>query len=168
MLKNSMQILVDYGDDKNKEIKARLVKTREMPWILSTLPPITTLRSTTSSSNVLAADGSEKIKTSTRRHPSSPLWSEIFSSGRYSTTSSTTTSPGIETPEELFIQSGPGNECERKCYSTAQFVDSSRYTKRYSRKAISPLFPHHFIPFSSIQQVGPALGNERVESRVAD
>lgn len=24
-------------------------------------------------------------------------------------------------------------------------------------------FPHHFIPFSSIQQVGPALGNERVE-----
>lgn len=48
--------------------------------------------------------------------------------------------------EELFIQSGPGNECERKCYSTAQFVDSSRYTKRYSRKAISPPSPIILYP----------------------
>lgn len=97
--KNS-QTLVDYGDDKNNEIEARFLKIREMPWILSTLPPITTL---SSFNNFLqrARGRSEKIKTSTRRHPSPSLRSEIFPSGRFSTTVRRQPLLGIETPEEF-------------------------------------------------------------------
>lgn len=52
--------------------------------------------------------------------------------------------------KNLFIQSSPGNECKRKCYPTTDLW-IHRYTKRYSRKAISPL--PLSSPFSSIQHL---------------
>lgn len=86
-----------------------------------------------------ARDGSEKIKTSTRRHPPSLFSkrSEIFPSGRFSTTVRRQPLLGIETPEEFIYSSGSVNECKRKCHRR-RLVDSSIYKMLFEKSNLTP------------------------------
>lgn len=144
--------------DKNNKIEARFLKTREflsMPWILSTLPPnYNSLPSTTSSnSNVLAADDSEKIKTSTRRYLSS-FPSSLYEEKRnfpfrpILNNSSTTTSPWNRDIGRIYlfkvVQGMNANENAIR----RRFVDSSIYKTLFEESNLT-LPPS---PFPSIQQ----------------
>ena len=148
--KNS-QTLVDYGDDKNNEIEARFLKIREMPWILSTLPPITTLSSFNNFLQRVRGRWFWKDQNFKPEDIPLPLL-EAKSSlpADFQQRFDDNLSSESRHRKNLFIQSSPGNECKRKCYPTTDLW-IHRYTKRYSRKAISPL--PLSSPFSSIQHL---------------
>lgn len=114
-----------------------------------------------------ARDGSEKIKTSTRRHPPSLFSkrSEIFPSGRFSTTVRRQPLLGIETPEKFIYSKWLGEWMQTKMPSTTAcgFIDIQNVIRE---KQSHPFLYHHPSRLSS--GLKAALENEWIESRVGN